>query len=412
MKEIRDRVAGLDVHRDTVVACCRVPGTRRDFKTIKRLFRTTSKELVELAEWLLEAGVTTVAMEATGVYWKPVYYSLESLFDELWLCNAQHVKNVPGRKTDLTDAEWLADVAAHGMARPSFIPPAEIRAIREMTRYRKTQVDARTQEIQRLEKVLQDAGIKLSSVASGIWSKSSKAIIEAMIAGERDPKVLAQMAKSRMRAKIPQLQEALSGHFGPHHAVVCRRVIEHIDFLDQSIAALTAEIATLLVPFESSVAIITSISGVSRTTAETMVAEMGIDMSRFPTAAHLCAWAGVAPACHESAGKCRPHGTRHGSTWLQRALIEAARAAARTKGTYFSAQYSRIAHRRGPNKAAIAVAHSILNVTWHLLTAGALYEDPGADYFLLRHDPEVEARRLQKRIKALGFEVTIAAAAA
>jgi transposase len=271
--------------------------------------------LTNLAEWLLESGVTTVAMEASGVYWKPVYYSLEGLFEELWLCNAQHVKNVPGRKTDLTDAEWLADVAAHGMVRPSFIPPAEIRAIREMTRYRKTQVDARTQEIQRLEKVLQDAGIKLSSVASGVWSKSSKEIIEAMIAGERDPKVLAQMAKCRMRAKIPQLEEALSGHFGPHHAVVCRQVIEHIDFLDQAIATLTAEIANQLIPYQAAITIITSITGVSRITAEIMVAEMGVDMSRFLTESHLCVWAGVAPASHESAGKRRPYGTRHGSTW-------------------------------------------------------------------------------------------------
>jgi transposase len=411
MKLIRDKVAGLDVHRDTVVACCRMPGPRGGIKTTKRSFRTTSKELVELAHWLSEAGVTTVVMEATGVYWKPVYYSLEGLFEELWLCNAQHVKNVPGRKTDLTDAEWLADVAAHGMVRPSFVPPADIRAIREMTRYRKTQVDARTKEIQRLEKVLQDAGIKLSSVASGVWSKSSKEIVEAMIGGERDPKVLAQMAKSRMRLKIPQLEEALSGNFGSHHAVVCRQVIDHIDFLDRSIAVLTAEIATLLAPFEATLTIICSITGVSRTTAEVMVAEMGADMSRFPTAGHLCAWAGVAPASHESAGKRRPNGTRHGSTWLQRALIEAARAAARTKGTYFSAQYSRIARRRGPNKAAVAVAHSILNTTWHLLTTGALYDDPGSDYFLLRHDPAVEAKRLQKRIEALGFTVTIATAA-
>jgi len=412
MKEIRDKVAGLDVHRDTVVACCRMPGPRGGVKVTKRSFRTTSKELAELAHWLTEAGVSTVVMEATGVYWKPVYYSLEGLFDELWLCNAQHVKNVPGRKTDLTDAEWLADVAAHGMVRPSFIPPADIRAVREMTRYRKTQVDARTKEIQRLEKVLQDAGIKLSCVASGVWSKSAKEILEAMIAGERDPKVLAEMAKSRMRTKIPQLEEALSGNFGPHHAVVCRQVIDHIDFLDRSIATLTTEIAALLAPFEATLTIICSITGVGRATAEVMVAEMGTDMSRFPTAGHLCAWAGVAPASRESAGKRRPTGTRHGSTWLQRALIEAARAAARTKGTYFSAQYARIARRRGPNKAAVAVAHSILNATWHLLTTGALYNDPGADYFSLRHDPAVEAKRLQKRIEALGFDVTVTAAAA
>jgi transposase len=411
MKQIRDKVAGLDVHRDTVVACCRVPGGR-GFKTVKRSFSTTGKALSELSSWLLEAGVTTVVMEATGVYWKPVYYALEGLFEELWLCNAQHVKNVPGRKTDLTDAEWLADVAAHGMVRPSFIPPADIRAIREMTRYRQTQVDVRTHEIQRLEKVLQDAGIKLSSVASGVWSKSAKEIIEAMIDGERDPKVLAQMAKSRMRAKIPQLEEALSGTFTTHHAIVARQVIDHIEFIERSIAALSAEIASRLAPYDATLTIICSITGVGRTTAEVMIAEMGADMSRFPTAGHLCAWAGVAPASHESAGKRRPYGTRHGSTWLQRALIEAARAAARTKGSYFSAQYSRIARRRGPNKAATAVAHSILNATWYLLTNGALYDDPGADYFILRHDPAVEAKKLQKRIEALGFEVTITSAAA
>jgi transposase len=412
MKQIRDRVAGLDVHRDTVVACCRVPGTRHGFKTIKRSFAATSNELAELGQWLLEAGATTVVMEATGVYWKPVCYSLEGFFEELWLCNAQHVKNVPGRKTDLTDAEWLADVAAHGMVRPSFIPPADIRAIREMTRYRKTQVDAQTKEIQRLEKVLQDAGIKLSSVASGVWSKSAREIIEAMINGERDPKVLAQMAKSRMRAKIPQLEEALSGTFTTHHALVSRQVIDHIDFIERSIATLSNEIASRLAPYEATLTIICSITGVGRTTAEVMIAEMGADVSRFPTAGHLCAWAGVAPANHESPGKRRPYGTRHGSTWLQRALIEAARAAARTKGSYFSAQYSRIARRRGPNKAAIAVAHSILNTTWHLLTTGSLYDDPGADYFVLRHDPTVEARRLQKRIEALGFEVTATPTAA
>jgi transposase len=412
MKQIRDKVAGLDVHRDSVVACCRVQRPNRSIDVTKKSFATTSRGLVELVEWLAAAAVTTVVMEATGVYWKPVYYALEGHFDELSLCNAQHVKNVPGRKTDLTDAEWLADVAAHGMVRPSFVPPADIREVRELTRYRKTQVDARTKEIQRLEKVLQDAGIKLTSVASGVWSKSSRDIIEAMIAGEKDPQVLAQMAKSRMRAKIPQLEEALSGCFGPHHAAVCRQVIDHIDFLDRSIAALTAEITTRLAPFHGAMTIICSITGVSSTTAEVMIAEMGTDMSRFPTAGHLCAWAGVAPASHESAGKRRPDGTRHGSTWLQRALVEAARAAARTKGSYFSAQYSRIARRRGPNKAAVAVAHSILAVTWHLLTNGVIYDDPGSQYFEQRHDPAIEAKRLQKRIESLGYQVTIAENAA
>jgi transposase len=407
MKQIRGRVAGLDVHRDGVVACCRVRDPDGSIVVCKRSFSTTRRGLSELAAFLADRAVTTVAMEATGVYWKPVYYALEGLFEELWLCNAQHVKNVPGRKSDLSDAEWLADVAAHGMVRPSFVPPPAIRELRELTRYRKTQVDARAKEIQRLEKVLQDAGIKLTSVASAVWSASSREMIEALIAGERDPAVLAQLAKGKMRAKIARLEEALSGSFGPHHAVVCRQIIGHIDFLDQAIASLSAEITVRLVPFQPAVAIVTSITGISRTTAEVIVAETGADMSRFPTAGHLCAWAGLAPASYESAGKRRPAGTRHGTPWLRRTLVEAARAAARTKGSYSSAQYVRIARRRGPNKAAVAVAHSILEVVWHLLTTGALYQDPGADYFQRRHDPVAEAKRLTRRIEALGFDVVL-----
>ncbi len=406
MKRMRDRVAGLDVHRDTVVACCRVVDPSGEIEVTKQSFSTTRKGLGELATFLLDAGVETVALEATGVYWKSPYYALEGLFPELWLCNAMHVKNVPGRKTDLSDAEWLADVAAHGMVRPSFVPPPEIRELRELTRYRKTQVDARAREIQRLEKVLQDAGIKLTSVASVVWSVSSREIIEALIAGERDPMVLAQMAKGRMRSKIASLEEALSGNFGAHHAIVARQIIDHIDFFDSSITALTNELTTRLAPFEVAVAIVTSIPGISRTTAEVIVAETGADMSRFPTPDQLCAWAGVAPARYESAGKRRPAGTRHGAPWLRRALIDAARAGARTKGSYYSAQYARIARRRGPNKAAVAVANSMMFTVWHLLTNGALYQDPGADYFERRHDPVVEAKRLARRIEALEFDVS------
>ncbi len=407
MKRIRDRVAGLDVHRDTVVACCRVVGVDGEVGVSKASFATTRRGLVDLAGFLSDAAVSTVAMEATGVYWKSPYYALEGLFAEVWLCNAQHVKNVPGRKSDLSDAEWLADVAAHGMVRPSFVPPPEIRELRELTRYRKTQVDARGKEIQRLEKVLQDAGVKITSVASSVWSLSSRRIIEALISGERDPEVLAEMAKGRMRAKIPHLAEALAGHFGAHHGVVCRRIIDHIDFLDRSIAALSEEITTRLVPFETAVALMMSVPGVSDTTAEVIVAETGADMSRFPTPQQLCAWAGVAPGSHESAGKRRPAGTRHGSTWLRRTLIEAARGAARTKGSYYSAQYSRIASRRGANRAAVAVANSMLSTIWHLLSTGAVYQDLGADYFQRRHDPAVEAKRLARRIEALGFDVNL-----
>ena len=311
MKQMRDKVGGLDVHRDNVVACTRVapptarsrsrrggsPRPKRDWPSSRR-FRSTP-------------AVTTVAMEATGIYWRTVYYALEGLFAELWLCNAQHVKNVPGRKTDLSDAEWLADVAAHGMVRPSFVPPPEIRELRELTRYRKTQVDARAKEIQRLEKVLQDAGVKLTSVASTVWSASSRAMLEAMIAGERDPAVLAEHGQGQDAPdKIDRLEVALEGNFGPHHAILCRQIIDHLDFLDHSIATLSAEICARLVPFEPQVALLTSIPGISATTAQIIVAETGADMTRFPTAGHLCAWAGVAPASYESAGKKRPVGTR------------------------------------------------------------------------------------------------------
>ena len=412
MKQQADRVGGLDVHRDSVVATTRINEPGGEVTVTKKRFPTTRRGISELAAFLTEAAVTRVAMEATGVYWKVVYYALEGLFDELWLCNAQHVKNVPGRKTDLSDAEWLADVAAHGMVRPSFVPPPEIRELRELTRYRKTQVDARGKEIQRLEKTLQDAGIKLTSVASRVWSVSSRKVIEALIAGEANPAVLASLVVGKLRPKVAQLEEALDGHFGAHHAIVCRQVIEHIDFLDGSIAALTDEIAARLLPFEAAVTLVRSITGIGELTAQTIIAEIGVEMSRFPTAGHLCAWAGVAPASNESAGKRRPAGTRHGSTWLRRVLIEVARAAARTRGSYFSAQYSRIARRRGPNKAAVAVANSILAVIWYVLTNGCLYEDPGADYFERRHDPAVEAKRLQARIEALGFDVTLTPKAA
>ena len=406
MKQIRDKVGGLDVHRDGVVACSRVRLPDGTVEVQKARFATTQTGLAELTGFLVEAGVETVAMEATGIYWRPVYYALEGLFAELWLCNAAHVKNVPGRKTDLSDAEWLADVAAHGMVRPSFVPPPDIRELRELTRYRKAEVDTRAREIHRLEKVLQDA-VKLTSVASSVWSKSSRAMIESLIAGERDSVVLAELSKGVMRKKIDRLEVALESNLGRHHALLARQIIDHLDFLDRSIATLTEEICERLVPFTPAVTLLTSIPGVSAVTAQVIVAETGADMSRFPTPGHLCAWAGLAPASYESAGKRRPAGTRHGSPYLRRTLIEAARAAARTRGSYYSAQYARIARRRGPNKAVVAVAHSMLETAWYLLTSGALYQDPGADYFERRNDPARELKRLQRRIEALGFAVTI-----
>lgn len=296
MRQIRDRVAGLDVHRDTVLASIRITMSDGSLEVSKERFPATRRGLSELVAFLLDGDVTTVAMEATGVYWRPVYYALEGLFPELWLCNAQHVKNVPGRKTDLSDAEWLSDVAAHGMVRPSLVPPPEIRELRELTRYRKTQIDTRAREIQRLEKVLQDAGIKLTSVASSVWSKSSRAMVEAMIAGERDPAALAKLAKGVLAKKSEQLTEALDGSFGGAHAFLCRQIISLIDHLDEAISEITQEIASRLLPFEQQITLLTSITGVSLITAQVIIAETGGDMSRFPTSGHLCAWAGVAPA--------------------------------------------------------------------------------------------------------------------
>lgn len=411
MRKIRDRVAGLDVHRDTVVACASVV----EFGEVvedKERFSTTVAGLADLAVWLLAHGVTTVGMEATGVYWKPVYYALEGVVDELWLVNAHHVKNVPGRKTDLSDAEWLADVIAHGMVRASFVPPPPIRALRDLTRLRKSMIDERGRVIQRIEKVLQDACVKLTSVTSSVWSKSSRRMIEALIAGERDPGVLADLALGRMRSKIPDLTEALASNWRDHHSVLARQLIAHIDFLDSSIAELSVQIAERVDPFDKLIERCCEVPGVSVEVVQVVIAETGGDMAKFPTPGQLCAWAGVAPANRESAGKHRQAGTRQGGRWLRRQLVEAARAAAKTKDTYFAAQYRQIARRRGPNKAAVAVAHSILTVLWYLMNDEQLrYTDLGAGWFQNRRDPEREAQRLAKQLTALGYTVTLQPAA-
>ena len=327
MRRIHDRVGGLDVHRDSVVACVEL-FDGRSVEVDKQSFSTTAAGVGQLGEWLAEREVELVVMEATGVYWRPVYYGLEDRFAEMWLVNAHHVKNVPGRKTDMSDAEWLADVAAHGMVRPSFVPPAEIRGLRELTRYRKTQIRARAQEIQRLERLFQDAGIKLTSVAS-------TGVVEVEPGDDRDahrrsgrPGGVGRAGQRPDASKIPALTEALENRWVAHHSTLARQILAHIDFLDTTIDTLTGEIVERLVPFQAAVELLKTIPGVSDLTAQTIIAEIGVDMSRFPTARHLAAWAGVAPASHESAGKRRPAGTRHGSRHLRDALIEAARAAA------------------------------------------------------------------------------------
>jgi transposase len=411
VETIRDRVAGLDVHRDTVVASGRLVVNRR-VKVVKGTFSTMSSGIAALGEWLIENQVSTAVMESTGVYWKPVYYGLEGIIEELWLVNAAHVKRVPGRKTDVSDAEWLADVAAHGMVRASFVPPQPIRELRELSRYRKTQIEARTREIQRLEKVLQDAGIKLSSVASSVWSKSAKAMIEALIAGERDPERLADMSLSVMRAKKDRLSEAFTGaNFAAHHGVVARQIMDHIAFLDASVARLTEEIVERCAPFEAAISLLCEIPGWGRNTAEVFIAETGGDMSVFATAGQLASWAGVAPGTHESAGKRHRVASVTGNRWLGKALIESARSAARKKDTYLAAQYRRLASRQGPNKATVAVAHSMVVSAWNMLTTGEHYRELGPDYFIQRRDPERQARRLTRQLEQLGYNVAVTPAA-
>ena len=407
MEQVHERVAGLDVHRDVVAVCVRVPGPRGGTVIEKERFQTTTGALANLADWLVNRRVSLVAMEATGVYWKPVYYALESRLEQVWLCNAHHVKNVPGRKTDMSDAQWLADVAAHGMIRPSFVPPPPIRELRELTRYRKTQTDIRVAEIQRLEKVLQDAGVKLTSVASKLLTQSGRLMVEALIAGRCDPVELANLAKGKMRPKIPALTEALTAHFGAHHAVTARRILDHIDFLDASIAALTEQIDARTAAYQGARELLLPVPGLNTLVIDTIIAETGADMSKFPGPGHLAKWAGVCPGNHESAGKRRRVGITPGNVWLRRALIEAARAAARTKGSYFGAQYRQIAKRRGPNKAAVAVAHSLSDLIWHMLSTGECFHDVGDDYFQRRRDPEQDARRLVSQLEKLGFHVAL-----
>jgi transposase len=408
VEQMYERVAGLDVHRDSVVACFRQLGPRGGVVREKERFTTTTAGLQVLEAWLAERQVQLVAMEATGVYWKPVLYALERGFT-VWLCNARHVKKLPGRKTDLTDAEWLADVAAHGMVRPSFVPPLPIRELRELTRYRKTQIDARAAEKQRLEKVLQDAGIKLTSVASKVLTQSGRSMIEALADGERDPARLAELAKGKMRPKVPALTEALAGHFGTHHAVACRRILAHLDFLNDTIGALSEQIDARIAAFEAVYTSLLPVPGFDRLTIDVIIAETGADMTRFPTAADLASWTGVCPGSYESAGNRRNVSTTAGNQWLRRALIESARAAARTKGSYFGAQYRQIARRRGPNKAAVAVAHSLIELVWHLLSTGEVFNDLGEDYFKTRQDPERQARRLLAQLEDLGYTVTVTA---
>jgi len=411
MRVVVERCAFLDVHRDTVMACARTPdgGCGRREEVIE--FGTTTSQLLQLADWLVQRQVTLVGMEATGVYWKPVHWILEEAVGEVWVINARHMRNVPGRKTDVADAQWGAQLLEHGLVRPSFIPPRPTREQRDLTRYRKSVIEERGRETQRLHKVLEDAGVKLSSVASKVLTKSGREMIDALVAGQRDPAVLAEMAKGRMRSKIPELRDALAGRFNEHHALLCRAMLARIDQSDATIDELTAQIVKLQDPHEAAVKLLVGIPGVSYRTAQVILAEIGTDMSRFPTAGHLASWAGMCPGNNESAGKHRSGRTRHGDKWLRIALVEAGQAAGRSKNTYLGAHYHRIRGQRGPGRAAVAVGHTILVICWHLLSTGEIYTDLGGDYFDRRRNSPAHQRRLVAQLEAMGLRVTLEPAA-
>ena len=421
MQILYERCAGIDVGKDIIAVAVRMPGEGPDGrKTVKRTFTTFYGVLRECARWLTGHGVTHVALEATGIYSMPVYHALLAYgeFEQVLVCNAGHVKNVPGRKTDLSDAEWLAHLLECGLLRGSFIPPAEIKAARDVIRYRRKLVEHRTSELQRLGNVLQDAGIKADSVASSITTKSVRAMVEALIDGERRPAVLAELARGRMRSKISDLERALEGRFDDHHALMCRLHLAHLDQLDAMIATLDEQVEQMMQPFCAQRELIESVPGIAGHGSAAVICEIGADPAAwFPSAEHLASWAGLCPGNHESAGK-RHHGRRRkGNQHLQPVLIECAWVAVRTDG-FLREFYRRQVHRFGgfrspaaKKKAIVAVAHKLIVIIWHVLATGRPYQDLGADYFTTRIDPEKERRRLIAKLEAQGFKVTLEPAA-
>ena len=412
MEVVHERCAGMDVSKRDAKVCVRVAGRGRR-KTVEtvRTWASTTNAVLRLREHLIAERVTLVVMEATGDYWKPFYYLLEDAGFEVMLVNARQVKNLPGRKSDVSDAVWLAQLGAHGLVRGSFVPPAPIRELRDLTRARALMTRERGREIQRLEKLLEDAGIKLSSVASDITGVSGRLMLQALIDGQHDPAALADLAKRRLRVKIPELTEALTGRFNEHHAFLARMYLEVIDQRTRQIEELNARIEVAMEPFQSFSALIRTIPGIGQRCAEVIVAETGADMSIFPTAAQLASWAGACPGSNESAGRVKSSATRPGNAYLKAALGAAALSIANTHGTYLSAKYRRIAARRGPKKALVAVEHAILTAIWTMAHTGALYDDPGPDY-LTRRDPDRSKRHALRQLQHLGYEVTLTPLAA
>ena len=402
MRVVHDRCCGLDVHKKSLVACVITPEAQHT-----KTFGTTTGQLLALADWLQTHHVTHVAMESTGVYWKPVYNLLEDTFS-VYVVNAHHIKAVPGRKTDVKDAEWIAELLKHGLLRPSFIPDRPQRELRELVRYRQSLVQERSRESNRLGKVLEGANIKLASVATDILGASGRLMLHALAAGEQDPEVLAQMAKGRLRDKLAALQEALSGLVGSHQRFLLGVQLRHLESLEGEIEKLDAEVARRVEPHDEVVQAVDTIPGIGRRTAEVIVAEMGTDMDRFPTPGHLASWSGVCPGNNRSADKSRRSPTKKGNPSLRSALVEAARSAARTK-TYLGAQYRRLSRRIGANRAAMAVAHSIAVMLHSIIKTKQPFADLGPDYFAQR-DKSATIRRAVRQLERLGHNVSLEAA--
>jgi len=402
---IVERPAALDVHKAQVTACVRVPGPGRERVQEVVQFQTTVRGLLTLRDWLKAHRVTQVAMEATGVFWKPVWAVLEDDF-ELLLVNARHVKQVPGRKTDVSDAAWLCQLLEAGLLRASFVPPKPIRQLRQLTRYRKAQIRERQREANRLHKALEDTGIKLDCVATDILGVSGRAMLDALCQGTTDPEVLADLARGRLRKKLPALKEALEGRFDSLHALLIGSILAHLDFLDEQIERLSDAIEGQLRPFQPAVELLRTLDGIETRTAQNILAEIGVDMSVFPSDRQLASWAGQCPGNDQSAGKRRSGRTRKGSKWLDDALKDAAMAAIRTNDSYLQAQYQRLRPRVGHGRALGAVKHSIICACWHMLTTGETYRDLGGDYFR-RRDPERQTKRLIAQLERLGHTVTL-----
>jgi transposase len=405
MEIVHTHCAGLDVHKKTVVPAIIVPDPQGGLRKETRTYGTMTADLLALSDWLMGQGVTHVAMESTGEYWKPVYNILEHNFEVL-LVNAQHIKAVPGRKTDVKDAEWIAELLRHGLLTGSFVPPEGQRELRELTRYRSTFVKERATLVNRVQKALESANIKLASVVTDITGVSGRAILQALLEGQSAPEAMAELAKGRLREKRELLAKALQGQVKPHHRFVLTELLCQIDSLDETIARFDEQIQEYCHPFEEAVKLLDTIPGVARETAEVIVAEIGTDMSRFPSADHLASWAGVAPGNNESAGKRRSGKTTQGNHALGVALNHAANAASHTKNTYLAAQYHRLASRRGKKKAIVALEHSILIIAYHLIRRNEPYRELGGDYFDKRR-PEATVNKLVKRLEHMGFHVVL-----